>query len=254
MVGQLRGNAVEISRETVAKTVVANGRFPWFDLDRDRLGTEIDLRALPGEIAAGEQYYSTARAAIDEVMDNKVHDAIKSGDVAHLSVFAFARLPLLVYLGSKLEDNYSVDVYQRHRATQSWEWDTTAPPTTFTARYPDAIDAPEAVLVLNVSGTVNAAELPDELAQLPRITVEPAGTPSPDAMRSQASLEQFCTAIREINARLDAEHELTRLHLFGALPPTSAVELGRLHDSHIHPALVLYDRLADGGYRRALEI
>jgi hypothetical protein len=169
-------------------------------------------------------------------------------------VFPFARLPLLVYLGSKLEDNYSVEVYQRHRATQTWAWDSAALATTFTVAYPDSFDAPEAVLVLNVSGTVSAVDLPDELSDLRRIIVEADVTPSPDAMRSRGSLDAFCSAVRDVNAHLDAHKKLTRLHVFGALPPTAAVELGRLHDSHIHPALVLYDRVADGGYRRALEI
>lgn len=254
VVGQLRGNAVEIGRATAAETVIANRRFPWFDLDRDRIGVEIDLRALPGEAAAEGLYYLAACRAIDEVIDNKVQDAVKSGDVRHISVFPFARLPLLVYLGAKLEDNYSVEVYQRHRATQTWTWDSTAPATTFTATYPNSFDAVEAVLVLNVSGTVSAVELPVGLTNLPRIIVEADTIPSPDVMRSRSSLNAFCSVIRDVNAHLDAHKKLCRLHVFGALPPTAAVELGRLHDSHIHPALLLYDRVAEGGYCRALEI
>ena len=78
--------------------------------------------------------------------------------------------------------------------------------------------------------------------------------PQPGRDAIAASLDAFCTVIRDVNAHLDAHKGLTRLHVFGALPPTAAVELGRLHDSHIHPALVLYDRLAEGGYCRALEI
>ena len=106
----------------------------------------------------------------------------------------------------------------------------------------------------NVSGTVIFVELPDQLTDLPRIIVDADVTPSPDAMRSRASLDAFCALIRDVNAHLDAHKDLTRLHVFGALPPTAAVELGRLHDPHIHPALVLYDRVTEGGYRRALEI
>jgi hypothetical protein len=44
-----------------------------------------------------------------------------SGDgVHHLSVFAFARLPLLVYLGSCLDDTIATDIYQRHRLNEAW--------------------------------------------------------------------------------------------------------------------------------------
>ena len=153
MVSQLRGNATEVTRATAATTVIHSGRFPWFDLDRDRLGVEIDLRSLPGEVDADATYYAVACRAIDEVMDTKVSDAIKSGDVRHISVFPFARLSLLVYLGFKLGDNCSVDVYQRHRATQDWSWNELADVSTFTVTHEGPIDgAAEAVLVLDVSG------------------------------------------------------------------------------------------------------
>jgi hypothetical protein len=255
VIGKVRGNAVEVTRSTAAKTVIGAGRFPWFDLDRDRLGVEVDLQPLPGERDADETYYATACRAIDEVLDTRVHDAIRSGDVRHLSVFAFARLPLLVYLGSKLEDNCTVAVYQRHRATQDWAWDDDAEERHFTVTTNVAVDAAtEAVLVCNVSGTIDPEEMPVELAGLPAIVIAPDATPSPDVVRSRASLDAFCKAVRDVNATLDAAKNVRRLHVLGALPPTAAVELGRLHDPHIHPDLVVYNRTDDGTYQRALEI
>jgi hypothetical protein len=254
VIGQVRGEAVEVSRSTAAGTVVAGGRIPWFDLDRNRIGVEIDLRHLPGETDPGPNYFTTACAAIDEVMDNLVRTGVRTGELEHLSVFALARVPLLIYLGTKLEDNYTVEVYQRHRASQAWTWDDTAPVYTFTATTGPGIDeAREAVLQLNVSGTVNVCEMPAELQRLPRITVEPDATPTTDVLCNRASLDSFRSAIRAVNADLDAHEHLDRLHVIGALPPAAAVELGRLHDPHIHPSLVTYNR-ADSGYHVALEI
>jgi hypothetical protein len=255
VIGKLRGNPGEVTRDTATTAIIGNGRYPWFDLDRDRIGVEIDLRSLPGELDADPVYYATACRAIDEVIDAKLHDAIRSGAVRHVSVFPWARLPLLVYLGSKLEDNYAVDVYQRHRATQSWAWDDDAAEHLFTvSESGDLAAATEAVLVLDVSSTVTTAQLPEQLTTLPRLHIEPDVTPSPDVIRSRASLLAFCKAVREVNATLDAHKNIRYLHVFGALPPTAAVELGRLHDRHIHPVLVIHDRTDDGSYRRALEI
>ena len=254
MVAELRGNALEISRDTAASAVISANRFPWFDLDGDHIGVEIDLRNLPDEAEADDAYYATARRAIDKVLEHKLHDAVKAGDVKHVSVFPFARLPLLVYLGSRLDDNYSIDVFQRHRNTQNWGWQDTAPHE-FTVTGTESLPgAEQAVLLLSVSGTVDPAEMQAKYRDLPQVTVIPDATPSPDIVTSRGSLDRFTQAIRAVNAAFDANKQLSTVHVFGALPPTAAVEFGRLHDSHIHPALVIYDRSDAGTYRPAVEI
>ncbi|HEV2890384.1 MAG TPA: SAVED domain-containing protein [Frankiaceae bacterium] len=256
MIGKLRGNALEVTPATAAETVVADARrFPWFLLSLDRLGVEIDLTALPGEAEADDEYYATARKAIDEVIDIRLHDAIASGAARHVSVFAFARLPLLVYLGSKLDDTYGVDVYQRHRATDGWRWDPDAPTPVFTATATATIDgASEVVLIANVSGVIDETQLPVDLTELPRLVVAPDVAPDVDVMRSKMALDAFTRAMRDVFATLDAHKNIKRLHVFAAAPISATVQLGRVRDPHIHPALVIYDRTNSGDYRRALEI
>lgn len=256
VIGRLRGNPVEVTRATVAETVVADARrFPSYQLSLDRLGVEVDLTGLPGEVEADEAYYDTGRKAIDEVLDLRLHEAIRSGAARHLSVFAFARLPLLVYLGSKLDDTFDVHVYQRHRETDRWQWDPTAPTRVFTAALPPLDVGTEAVLVVNVSGVIDEAQLPPDLTDLPRIVVRPVGvTPDVDIIRSRATLESFRRTVRDVYAALDAHKNIKRLHVVAAAPMSAAVELGRVLDPHLHPALVVHDRANGGEYRRALEI
>jgi hypothetical protein len=254
LLGKLRGDPVDVTRATATLAVTADGRFPSFELDRNNEGVEIDLRDLPGEDNPDQTYYATATKVIDEVMLHKLHDAVAAGDARHVSVFAMARVPLLVYLGAKLDDNFTVETYQRHRASQSWEWDPTAPTELFTSQIDDLADATEAALVINVSGTVDTKAIPDDVAALTRIVVGPVNAPTPDILRSRSSLNEVTKALREINANLDAHKQtLRRLHVFGAMPPAVAIELGRLHDPHIHPSLVLYS-LDEGSYRFAMEI
>lgn len=256
VIGRLRGNAVEVTRATVAETVVADARrFPSYRLSLDRLGVEVDLTGLPGEAEADEAYFETGSKAIDEVVDLRLHDAIRSGAARHLSVFAFARLPLLVYLGSKLDDTFDVDVFQRHRDTERWQWDPTAPTREFTATMPPLAAGTEAVLVVNVSGVIDETQLPPDLTGLPRIVVRPDGVmPDVDIIRSRATLEAFRRTVRDVYAALDRHKNIKRLHLVAAVPISAAVEVGRVRDPHLHPALVIHDRTNGGEYRRALEI
>lgn len=254
LVGKLRGDPFDVTRASATLAVTADGRFPSFDLDRNDEGVEIDARDLPGEDNPDEAYFATAAKVIDEVLVHKLHDAVAAGDVRHVSVFALARVPLLVYLGTKLNDNFAVEIYQRHRASQSWEWDPSAPTEHFTCNTEDLTGATQAALIINVSGTVDVDAIPAEVADLPRIVVEPEAAPTPDVMRSRSTLGKVTKVLREINADLDARKQtLRRLHIFGAIPPAVAIELGRLHDPHIHPALVLYS-LDEGSYRLAMEI
>lgn len=255
MLGTVRGERIDVSRQLAADAVIATElRFPDFPLTYDRYGIEIDLRELPGEEGADPAYWLAAMARIDEVIDHKLGDALRDGHLERLSVFASARLPLLVYLGSKLDDGYPVSIYQRHRSSQVWEWPSEEQ-AEFEVVLPDETAADEALLVLNVSGSIQRTELPEELAGLPAWEIRPrTGTPEPDTVASPATLEAFAGAVRGVFAAIEAtSKQVRRLHVIAALPMSAGVALGRAHDSHVHPALAVYDR-TPAGYRIALEI
>ena len=257
MVGRVRGNAVELTRDSATTAILrSSNRFPDYRLCLDRHGIEIDLRQLPGEPVADHRYYSAAKAAIDEVIDHKLVEGVVRENIAHLSVFAFARIPLLVYLGSRLDDTIPTEIYQRHRAGETWEWPQTAEASDFLVQSPTSLaGASEAVLVLNVSGTIQPQELPANLLDLPTFLFQPDGElPQPDVMASRKTLQAFETKARSLLSGMEAAGKsVRRLHVFPALSLSAAIVLGRVVDPHVHPTLVMYDRTTSG-YQPALEI
>lgn len=256
MIGTVRGNPVELTKPTATEAVIrSDERFPDYPLSEGRYGVEIDLRELPGEWPTSEAYWATAIAKIDEVIDHKLSEAVRAEHVPHLSVFAFARLPLLIYLGSKLDDPYGVLVYQRHRDHETWEWPANGESRAFDISVPSTMEGNEAVCLLSVSGTINTAELPPGLAQLPRMEIRPDGGPGDvDAIRTPGDLAAFELALRSMWARLEAAGKgVRRLHVFAALPMSAAVALGRTHHQGVSPTLLIYDR-RDAEYVLALEI
>lgn len=197
MVGMLYGKSVEVDRDSAAMAVIRGAqRFPRFSLSyRDSI--EIDLRQLPGEANADDAYYRTATAMIDEVLEHKVREGIAREELNHLSVFAFARLPLLVYLGWRLGDNVPTDIYQRHRHTEAWEWPDPGAMVNFSIESPaKRPHVSEAVLLLNVSGTIHPHEIPSELASLPVFHLAADGTRHPDVFAGPAAVTSFSTACR----------------------------------------------------------
>ncbi|WP_313896322.1 SAVED domain-containing protein [Streptomyces sp. YIM 98790] len=268
MVGPVHGNEVELSRQTAATAVVAGDRFPLFLESYTRHGLEIDLRGAPGEsqaapftasraAAASRDYYRVATQVIDSVIERQLRPGIMRDAVRHVSVFGFARLPLLVHLGSRLDDTVPTDIYQRHREDESWVWrDGNGPVPGFTTQIDHDVPAgSEAVVVINVSGAIGMQEVPAALAGLRRWEIRPVGVPTgPDIMRGRRCLERFTAALRGFFAGLEAEAKtLERLHVLPALPMSAAIVLGRVHHPQVHPPLVVYERLA-GSYVPTLEV
>jgi hypothetical protein len=256
MIGNLRGNAVQLDRSSAAEAVIAHDRFPRFNLALENDGIEIDLRNIPGEDIADAEYYRSAKAVINDVIGHKLTEGVQREMVRHLSVFGFARWPLLVYLGTALDDNVTTDIYQRHRSSQKWCWPENGHAVFFDLEFPDAQpEVDESVLVLNVSGSIQPHELPDALKLLPRFTITPVGiTPEPDIFSTPESVDAFKQTCRRLLSVMEASHKhVKRLHVFAAMPMSAAIALGQVLDTTVHPQLSLYDR-ADMGYVSSMEI
>jgi len=256
MIGRIRGNDVELTKPTASDAVLrCDDRFPDFPLSFQEYGVEIDLRDLPGETGGGDAYWSAGMAKINEVIDARLGEGLRGEHVAHLSVFAFARLPLLVYLGSRLDDTFEVAIYQRHRRGETWVWPHDGQNVRFDVEEPPQVRGEDASLILNVSGTIHPNELPREVAALPTFVLRPdSGVPGTDTIATRASLDAFMASVRAALSAVEARNKhVRRLHVFGALPLSAAVALGRAHDPHVHPELIIYDR-AGAEYCRALRI
>jgi hypothetical protein len=253
VVGDIYGEAGQVTKQMAADTVLRERRFPYFPLTFDLQGVEIDLRGIPGEGDGEAAYWTAAKQRIDEVIDLRLRDAIRTDQIRHVSVFGLARLPLLVYLGSKLDDTFPVALYQRHRDDETWDWKD-GDPVAFTVDRPET-EAEEAVLVVDVSGIVDPAQLPPALAGLPTFTLRLDGVEAGvDVLASRSSLAAFEREIRGLFASLEAPKKtVRRLHVVAAVPLSAAIALGRAHHPGVHPELVIYAR-AGNGYAPVLEI
>ena len=254
VIADIRGSAPDVSRETIRQAVLDQARYPRFPLAFGGQDLEIDLRHLPGE--GTPEYWAAGKQRIDEALDHRLNEGIRRHQVRHLSIFPFARIPLLVYFGYQLDDKVPTTLYQKHRGTdEGWHWDETAPAVEFahsTTRGGD--DRSRVTVVLSLSGTVDLTELPAELADTTVVTLAPRDeTPNPNLVRSIASLSNFRTALQRLLGELEATHKGADIHLVAAVPVTAAVACGRSIMRDAHPAVVVYDRQGSS-YGAALEI
>lgn len=260
MAGMIRDRPGNVSREEAATVVMNHAlRIPRHRADPYGIGDEIDLTVLDETADAG--YWDAGLRIIDKVVDRLQRDVADDG-TDHVSVFAIALVPLLVALGNRIDDTVALDVYERHRSSDSWAWNDEAPVTSFeVAPMPEVPDCTaEAVLLVNASGTVQADELPAELQSLPVFTIEPvAGSapPSTATFESSATLASFGEALIGFFASLETQpstKSIRRLHLFAAVPVSAAVTIGRrLAVDNAAPQLALYHR-TDNSYLHTFNI
>lgn len=191
-------------------------------------------------------YWRIGRRKIDAVA-GRIAEAVHDKHIRHISIFALARIPLLVYLGYALDDKVPVDLYQKHRgADEGWVWPESETSAMFESiKTKGGATVTGVSVVLSLSGTIPLADLPPAVAEFPAYELRPVGeTPNPNLFRSRATLDAFVRSFQDLLAELErTDKTADGIHLFCAVPITAAIACGRTVMRHVHPPVIAYDRI-----------
>ncbi|MFV2102058.1 SAVED domain-containing protein [Micromonospora sp. LOL_024] len=260
IVGDVRGVPAELARPTVLAATTAAGLYPrilpgsHWDSDAD-----LDLRNR-GDLNTMRDFERLASEITD--FTKRVHDGVRRDVVTRIAVFAFARIPLLVALGARLDDKVHALVFQRHRtdAMNAWTWPSSQKQLTLfrVTRVRMGNSSQSVTLLLNLSGTIHEQDLPAETTSdhhIYTISPVPPAEPGPTLVTSPADLASFEGAMREFLATVEADHgKLDAINVFAAVGISSAVTIGRVLMPHVSPALDIYDRSDNGSFFLALRV
>jgi hypothetical protein len=218
-----------------------------------RQPVEINLTGLKADdvtlLAAGCE---TIRHRIGE-LNRPEGEAAKVG---HVSLFALAPIPLLVFLGTQLSSKLPLSLYQRHRDTEDWKWKAAGPGVEHQLRLLRDGDPTRATLLLSLSGSIDPATLPEELGSdaLYEIRLK-SQEPTPTYLMRSADLETFRVAYQDALATILRERpKLEALSLVPAVPAPIAVLCGRELLPRAHPRIRVYDKGADKQCHYSLEV
>ncbi len=214
----------------------------------EETATIIDLNGM-AIATTSEGFFQVAAQSIAEQTRDYLRNRFDKRGIKHLSVFALAPVPLLIYFGYLLGDIDHVDLYQRHRNSQDWLWkdevegegfyEVFYPETTFESRGKIA-------LLLSVSNLVKRSEVEATLGEVPLVYEIRAKDPGLDFLRSRKLLEMFGYEARKLLEFLRVSYDhACEIHLFAAVPAPIAIEFGRHIQGH-HPLFLVYE------YQRAV--
>lgn len=211
--------------------------------------------------------WERAEDQIKRTLD-RVFEAIGAEDTSVLTVFAIAPVPVLIYLGSRLDDKTETVLYGRKRVDtgDAWAWpsdDSATQKPTFIVENihtPDAPHVPAAadqiVVLVSVTARVNRDRVPGALVGMPVLELRPETlTPSPDVLDSRIALDAFGESWRSALGLIEEIYpNARRIHLIAAVPTTAAITMGRHHMRDAQPDMVLYQRNNDNSYDQVMEV
>jgi hypothetical protein len=243
LTARIAGRAPTIPYAQIADAV--DPRYPV-----DRKGVVVDLSRIN---TTGERLIDVGQEEIRKKIAQLCSVGLDGAAPEHISVFALAPIPLLVFLGRELSDKQQVDFFQRHRDTADWKWKQSGRDVEYAfSRLRTGSAQDRVALCLSLSGSIDAGSLPatiDQTFSVYELTLAD-GPPSPLFLRKKSDLENFrrayMVALREI---VSAHKGVSRLHLFPAAPAPIAIICGHALLPKVDPTLLVYDAdKANGGF------
>lgn len=176
-------------------------------------------------------------------------------ETQHFSIFGLAPQPLLIKLGTLLSDLYSAEVYQLHREPSTWKW--------LEHEYdvehqfvPASVDSKVVAIKFELSATITDDRIKNTLGEDCCIWSFTHKNPNNDYLKSRNHLQDFRIQVRKAFDNIKAQHGKDAvIHVFPAMPVSTAIELGRVWMPKADLPMILYDQnRKNGGFFRTLKI
>lgn len=166
---------------------------------------------------------------------------LESGACSHISLFPLGPQPLLIKLGTILNDRYNVQVYQKHREPDTWRWLENRSSNNIIVEEP-ADKTKEPMLIIALSTQAIKARVLQRFGGNASIWTITCDIPGNDMMESKYQLEQFRMAARKVMDDIkNSNLENIDLKIFMAAPASCAVELGRIRMPKADSKWVIFD-------------
>ncbi len=200
-------------------------------------------------------YWVFERENLRRQFNQVVTPRINSGNIKHLSIFAFAPQPLLIELGRLLSDIPAAEIYQLHREPPNWKWQDSPEGFEYIVKEPSS-RLKDVAINLSLSGAIDNSRITSVLGDEVSIWVISSNDPNNDFLKSPSQLAAFRCLFRRLLNRLKLEHgNDARIHIFPSVPVSVAIDVGRVWMPKADLPMMIYDQnTKTKGFSYAFEI
>jgi len=180
---------------------------------------------------------------------------LKQGKIRHISLFAFAPIPLLIKLGTLINDIQNVHVHQPIRDPKTWNLSKKSLPTIYKVKKPTSIKNIVAINI-SLSATITDNRISKILGNRISLYTITITKPSNDFLKSENQVSIFNETLKQLFDYIKSKHKKSScIHIFPAMPIALAIELGRTWMPKADLPLKIYDEnRAIGGFNHTITI
>lgn len=187
--------------------------------------------------------------------NEQLRPLLRKGEINHMSVFAFAPMPLLIKLGTLIPLIYSVETFQPHKSPQTWKWQKTKSAINFSIIPPVKI-ADKIALNISLSAPIDEKRILKVLGNDISLWTLVVNNPNNDFLQDKVHLTEFKKIVRKLFKDILHVHGVgCTIHVFPAMPVSSAIEMGREWNAKVDPSMIIYDSNSiNDDFKKAIEI
>jgi hypothetical protein len=171
---------------------------------------------------------------------------------AHFSIFPLAPIPLIIKLGYLIGDKVRADIFQYHRASDSWIWPAHGEVNTFLIETCKIRDGKKIALIFSLTADI-APERVMSVFDADVLFFVKARHTGVDCIQSPEDLANFWGKYQEACDIIKNVYPHTNeVSVFSAMPASAAFEVGRKYMPGVYPKLKIYDE--DNGFFETITI
>lgn len=203
-----------------------------------------------------DDFWQIEESNLKKQFNIKLSQRFTKGEILHLSVFAFAPMPLLIKLGTLINNIYPVEIHQKIRVPDTWNLSDEKNETVYKLVEPPTLHPQKVALNISLSATINKERIYAVMGDDCSIYSLTIDTPNPNFLQNKQQLKSFGLKVMEVLDLIKSRYTgQTPLNIFPAMPIATAIEFGRVWFPKADMPLHIYDENTSlGGFVKAIEI
>lgn len=196
-------------------------------------------------------FWQAELKTLETNFDERLATLLRKNIITHISLFAFAPMPLLIKLGTLLNDIHNVEIHQPVRNPKTWNLSDDDAKIEYQIIEPKE-HFETVALNISLSADIDNVRIQNVLGANCSIYTLTIDNPYNDFLQTKEQLKEFSKVIKILFNLIKLKYNnKTTLNIFPAMPIATAIELGRSWMPKVDMPLAIFDenKLNDGFFK-----